>query len=574
MRRQLCGMGVSDGTVVGTVAWFTASPAEPSPAPRPASTSASHEKARFQAAREHVRDRLQSLAATITGEARDILEATGLMATDPALATAVERRIDQGASAERATWDAGQDIAAQFEHLGGYLADRAPDVRDVRNRILGELAGTPAPGLPQPGHPFVLVALDLAPADTATLDPAVILAIVTEDGGAQSHTAILARSLGIPAVVGLESISEIADGQEVLVDGAGGTVVVNPAAADHRMALSWAEEQSRRVPYTGVATFRSGQPVTLLANVGGPQEAIAAARLGATGVGLFRTEFCFLGSTHESSVDQQRRLYRKVLEQFAGGRVTVRTLDAGADKPLAFLTGTDEANPALGVRGFRTSVHHEDVLRRQLDAIVAAGEGLDLELGVMAPMVATVAEARRFASLCREAGVTRTGIMIEIPSAALSAEPILHEVDFVSLGTNDLAQYTMAADRELAALNHLTDPWQPPLLRLVKLVAEAGARARADGRPGQVGVCGEAAADPALAVVLLGLGVTSLSMTARALAPVSAAVSSVALADAHRLANEVLAAEDASTARETVSRFLAPRSGQDDRPPDAPAQPH
>jgi phosphotransferase system enzyme I (PtsI) len=259
--------------------------------------------------------------------------------------------------------------------------------------------------------------------------------------------------------------------------------------------------------------------VPLLANVGGGKDAEAAAKLGAQGVGLFRTEFCFLERDTEPTVEEQAAAYQSVFDAFPGKKVVLRTLDAGADKPLPFLTDSTEPNPALGVRGYRTDFTTPGVLDRQLEAIALAEKQSEADVWVMAPMISTAEEAARFASMCADAGIKTPGVMVEVPSAALTAEAILREVGFASLGTNDLTQYAMAADRQLGPLANLNTPWQPAVLRLVGLTVE-GSRAEGNNKP--VGVCGEAAADPALAVVLTGLGVNTLSMTARSLAAVAA----------------------------------------------------
>jgi len=248
-------------------------------------------------------------------------------------------------------------------------------------------------------------------------------------------------------------------------------------------------------------------------------------------VGLLRTELVFLGSDQEPTIPEQVAAYRCVFDQFPGRKVVIRTLDAGADKPLAFLNQTPEANPALGVRGFRTSWAHPDVLRRQLEAIALAALETEAEVWTMAPMIATPEEAAEFAAQARAAGLGTVGVMVETPSAALTCAEIFRHVDFVSLGTNDLTQYTMAADRQLGGVAHLNDPWQPAVLRLIKAACDAG---RAVGKP--VGVCGEAAADPALAAVLVGLGVSSLSMAPASLAGVAAKLADTTLEECRALA--------------------------------------
>ncbi|HEX4791312.1 MAG TPA: putative PEP-binding protein, partial [Actinospica sp.] len=372
----------------------------------------------------------------------------------------------------------------------------------------------------------VLVARDLAPADTALLDLAKVLALVTEQGGPTSHTAILARSRGIPAVVGVAGALELAEGGLVVVDAARGAVHPEPAPAfvDRVRGAELARRAAAVAAAATAAPVRTadGREVRLLANVGSAADAAEAVAAGAQGVGLFRTEFLFLDAALPPSLEAQVAAYRPVFEAFPGAVVVARTLDVGADKPLPFLPLGREPNPALGVRGLRAFRGvHEQLLNTQLAALAAAAEGTGAELWVMAPMVADAAEARWFAQAARAAGIARAGVMIEVPAAALCAEEILAEVDFASLGTNDLTQYTMAADRLLGALGALQDAGHPAVLKLITMTAEAGAKL---GKP--VGVCGEAAADPRLAAELIRLGVTSLSMTPAAIAEVRAALAS------------------------------------------------
>jgi phosphotransferase system enzyme I (PtsI) len=349
----------------------------------------------------------------------------------------------------------------------------------------------------------------------------------------------------------------LAEGVVVGVDGGTGEVFVDPGpgrrAELERVA---AERRAALTAASGPGATADGHRVPLLANVGGPADVAAAVAAGAEGVGLFRTEFLFLDDQAQApSAERQAEAYREVLEAFGDGRVVVRVLDAGADKPLAFLTPADEPNPALGVRGLRTLLDHPEVLRTQLRALARAAEGLPVRLEVMAPMVADRADARAFAEACRSVGLpAKVGVMVEIPSAALRARSILSEVEFLSLGTNDLAQYAFAADRQVGAVARLQDPWQPALLDLVAMAARA---ARAEGKG--CGVCGEAASDPLLACVLTGLGVTSLSMGAGAIPYVRAALARCTLAQCEHAAAAARAAESAEDARQ-AARTLLPTS--------------
>ena len=539
----LRGVGVSPGRAAGPVLLVHDRLPEPDRGPEPADPAA--EAARIRPAAQEVARRLQKRATAADDEARSVLEVTAAMATDPGLLSAAEQAVtDRRLPAPRAVFEAAEQFSDALAAAGGYLAERVRDVQDVRDRIVAELSGTAAPGVPEPTAPSVLVSRDLAPADTAGLDPSMVLALVTEEGGPTSHTAILARALGIPAVVAARgALASGAAGARV--DGATGTVelVTGPVTAE---AATRAETRWR-----GTGRTADGHPVKLLSNVGSPADAANAIDAGAEGSGLFRTEFCFLDATSEPSVEAQHASYADVLRPFAGKPVVVRTLDAGADKPLPFLDIAAEPNPALGVRGLRVAFDRPGVLDRQLAAIVAATEDTGAEVSVMAPMVATPAEAAWFAERARAAGVGRVGVMVETPAAALCAEELLAEVDFASIGTNDLAQYTCAADRMTGALAALNDPWQPALLRLIALL---GAASASQGAP--VGVCGEAAADPLLAGVLVGLGISSLSMTSAALPAVGDELAGRSLPEWRAVAERAVSAPDRVQARERARAAL------------------
>ncbi len=554
METTLRGVGVSHGVAVGEVRHMGTAVLEP-PAKAIPAEQAPREQARARRAVEGVAADLTARGNLAGGEAQAVLEAQALMAQDPELMADVERRIAVGSTAERAVYDAFASYRALLAGAGDYLAGRVADLDDVRNRIVARLLGVPMPGVPDSEEPYVLVARDLAPADTALLDPALVLAFVTEEGGPTSHSAILARALGVPAVVALPGAVEVAEGTVVAVDGSTGEVFVDPGPRRRaELEAAAAERKAALAGVRGPGATSDGHKVPLLANIGGPADVAAAVAAGAEGVGLFRTEFLFLDDSENApSLERQAEVYRQVLEAFPEGRVVVRVLDAGADKPLAFLTPADEPNPALGVRGLRSLLDHPEVLSTQLRALARAAEGLPVYLEVMAPMVADRADARAFADACREAGLrAKFGAMVEIPSAALRARSILEEVEFLSLGTNDLAQYTFAADRQAGALARLQDPWQPALLDLVAAAADS---AKAEGK--SCGVCGEAAADPLLACVLAGLGVTSLSMGAASIPHVRAALVTYTLAQCERAAAAARATDSADEARRAAQGVLS-----------------
>ncbi|MFF8659382.1 phosphoenolpyruvate--protein phosphotransferase [Streptomyces huasconensis] len=554
METTLRGVGVSHGVAIGEVRHMGTAVLEP-PAKQIPAEEAEREQGRARQAVEAVAADLNARGNLAGGEAQAVLEAQAMIAQDPELMSDVDRRITVGSTAERAVYDAFSHYRELLAGAGEYMAGRVADLDDVRNRIVARLLGVPMPGVPDSDEPYVLIARDLAPADTALLDPALVLGFVTEEGGPTSHSAILARALGVPAVVALPGAGELAEGTVVAVDGSTGEIFVDPSMEKReQLEAAAAERKAALAASTGPGATSDGHKVPLLANVGGPADVPAAVEAGAEGVGLFRTEFLFLDdSTKAPSEEKQVEAYRKVLEAFPEGRVVVRVLDAGADKPLDFLTPADEPNPALGVRGLRSLLDHPEVLRTQLTALAKAAEGLPVYLEVMAPMVADRTDAKAFADACREAGLrAKFGAMVEIPSAALRARSILQEVEFLSLGTNDLAQYAFAADRQVGAVSRLQDPWQPALLDLVSLSAEA---ARAEGK--SCGVCGEAASDPLLACVLTGLGVTSLSMGAASIPYVRATLGKYTLAQCERAAAAARAADTAEEARQAAQAVLS-----------------
>ncbi|MCV7420780.1 phosphoenolpyruvate--protein phosphotransferase [Mycobacterium yunnanensis] len=510
------------------------------------------EVARFTAAAAAVADRLRERAANASGAASEVLATTAQLAQDRAWIAATEKRIGQGNPAVTAVTGAVDQFVTMFTQLGGLMAERVTDLRDIRDRVIAELDGLPEPGVPVPEVPSILCAEDLAPVDTAGLDAALVVALATTLGGPTSHTAIIARQLGIPCVVAVDGLDSVAAGTMVMVDGTAGTVTVAPDedVASRAVAVARGEADLAK-SWNGPGATADGHVVAILANVQDGAAARAAAETPAEGVGLFRTELCFLNRSTEPSVDEQAQIYGEVLEAFGGSKVVIRTLDAGSDKPLKFVGHPDEANPALGVRGIRIADGNPGILTRQLEGIAAAAENTGNAPWVMAPMIATPAEAKAFAEETRAHGLV-PGVMIEVPAAALLADRILEHVDFLSIGTNDLTQYTMAADRMSAELATLTDPWQPAVLALVAMAAKAGA---AVGKP--VGVCGEAAADPQLACVLVGLGVTSLSAAAAAVSAVGAKLSQVTLAQCQEAAAAALDTATAAEARAAAAAVLA-----------------
>jgi phosphotransferase system enzyme I (PtsI) len=541
------GVGIGRGMAMGTVLQMPAPLPEPQDAPSTLSVDAEKERAAVALAATAAGIRARGERAG--GSAKDVLEAQAFMAEDPTLSDDVKVRLETGKTAERAVFEAFASFRDLLVSMGGYMGERATDLDDVSQRVVAQLQGVEAPGVPDPDHQFVLIARDLAPADTALLNLDKVLGLITSDGGPTSHTAILAREKSIVAVVGVEGALDIPNGTTVIVDASTGAVTVDPDD-DQRFTAKIAiqERASMAAAPAGPGRLADDTVIPLLANLGSAAGAAEAVELGAEGVGLFRTEFLFLDSAQAPTVEEQQTQYSALFAAFPGKKVVVRALDAGADKPLSFLNDAAEENPALGLRGLRALRANEQVLRDQLTAIRNAEAENTADVWVMAPMVSTLEETRYFTRIAREIGLKTAGVMIEVPSSALLADRILVDADFASIGTNDLTQYTLAADRLLGSVASFQDPWHPAVLRLVGEVGKAGA---ALGKP--VGICGEAAADPLLAVVLVGLGATSLSMSPAALADVRAELRLYTIEQAQHFAELALKANSAMEARAAVS---------------------
>ena len=534
------GVGIGRGVAVGKVIRMAPPLEEPADVRRDASVSAVNERVTKAMAKVNaeLNHKAEQAANGDEGakQAAPILQAIAMFASDPSLAENIKNLVNGGKTGERAVLEGFAQVEEMFKMIGGYQAERAADLHDVGQRVIAELRGVAAPGVPESDDPFVLVAEDLSPADTSTLDLTKTLAIVTSQGGPTSHTAILARARGIVSVVSAAEAADLKDGEQVIVNAAKGEVVTEPTDEEIKQAEAAKEHAAKAKELRGQASgTKDGHLVPLLANLGKPADAKTALEYGAEGVGLFRSEFLFIGNSEPPSVEEQTKAYTELLSQFPGKKVVIRMLDAGADKPLPFLTPEDEPNPALGLRGLRTLREHKEVLEGQLKALAAADAQTDADLWVMAPMVADEYEADYFVKLGKSFGLKKVGAMAEVPSIALMADKVAEVADFVSIGTNDLTQYTMAADRTLGSVAGYQTAWHPAVLRAIKLICDAG---NAKGMP--VGVCGEAAADPDLAVVLTGLGVNSLSMTPVALDDVRAQLAEVTFEEAQAKAKAAL----------------------------------
>jgi phosphotransferase system enzyme I (PtsI) len=550
--KKLTGIGVGRGSAVGKVVKL-APPVRP-PAQEAAAANLDQATDLVKQSFDFVATNLRVRAAQAESTVASVLEATSLMAQDPGLIADVMRRMGTGVGPATAVDQAVEGFCSILEMSGGYMAERVTDLRDVRDRIVAQVLGKKPPGLPAMSEPSVVVAADLAPADTATLDLDHVVAIVTELGGPTSHTAIIAAQLDLPCIVRVAGALELADGDVVAVDAAHGAVVKDP---DDELRKSVQARATARAALKqsggGPGRTKDGKAVQLLANIGKVEDAEKAAKEDLEGVCLFRTEVLFLDSKTAPTVETQVKAYTKVFEAFGERKVVVRTLDAGADKPLAFAPSDEEENPALGVRGLRMDRRYPQLLDDQLTAIAQAAKATGAKPWVMAPMVATVHEAEAFEQRVKSHGLPVGGIMIEVPAAALRAPHLIEKVDFFSIGTNDLTQYAMATDRMAGELAELLDPWQPAVL---DLIAAAGAAGKAADKP--VGVCGEAARDPLLALVLVGLGITSLSMAPNGVPAVRYALARTTSSQCEEIAAAARSAIDAVSARAAVEALVDP----------------
>jgi multiphosphoryl transfer protein len=558
----LRGIAASAGIAVGPVrhlsASFDAPPARPS-------EGAEAELGRLvdacDAARSAIARDRDDVARRSTARDAAIFDAHLALLDDEALLDGARARIDAGEAAESAWYAASVETAAAWRALDDeLLRERAADVEDVGRRVIAALTGTAASaGVAEEG---VLVAAELTPADAAAVDPGVVRGIAAARGTATAHAAILSRALGIPAVVGLgDAVLAIGEGTSVLLDGEKGTVLVAPseeeasrAQEERARALERREEARRHASEPAVT--RDGVAIEVSANLGGAGGAAAAVALGADGVGLLRTEFLFLDRDEIPGEEEQVRTLTQIASELDGRPLIVRTLDVGADKPLPAVPMPPEQNPFLGRRGLRLSLDHPELLATQLRAALRVAANHPVK--VMFPMVATIDELEAALAAVSEArsatGVDaplEVGIMVEVPSAALQARQLAAKADFFSIGTNDLTQYTMAAERGNEHVGNLLTGPQPAVLRLV---GETVGGAQAFGR--WVGVCGELAGDPAAAILLVGLGVRELSMAPPLVPEVKAALRSVTLADAAEVARRARDARDASAARRLAGELL------------------
>lgn len=520
----------------------------------------------IQGARDETRTLYEWAKAHAGASRAGIFDAQLLFLEDPELAGAAARRIGEERVNAEAAWEAASEAVA--EGLGSmddpYLRARAADVKDVAARVMRRLTGVGA-SIPALGEPSVLAAHDLNPSEVKELDRNLVLGLCLETGSASAHSVILARAMGIPAVVGLgPSLSEVTEGTIVAVDGESGSVQVSPGEDQIRefgeRRRAWLEsrqraEKLRKTP----ASTRDGHRVRVFANISGIDEAAEAVEHGAEGVGVLRTEFLFVGREQPPGEEEQTAAYQSIAESLGGRPLVIRTLDIGGDKRVPYVEIGEEANPFLGWRGIRVTLNRRDLMRTQLRAMLRAGSGRPVE--ILLPMVCSLDELRRAKAMIGEAEAeleheglrfernTRVGVMIEAPAAVAIAGQLAREAAFFSIGSNDLIQYVMVADRTNARVASMADPFQPAVLRTIRQTIEAGRKAGIG-----VALCGELAADPLATPLLVGLGFDELSVSAPLIPTLKQAIARWTLGEAEEIARRALLLETRESVRELLAK--------------------
>ena len=560
--RTFEGLGVSPGIGIGVV-HFRESSAISVPEYRIAAGKVDDERSRFNGAVSRARGqigRLRAKAGTMPGPAAEelgfLLDAYFHMLKDSRLVRRAERRIiDNRINAEAAVQAELEEISDSFMAMDDpYLAARLDDIRELARRLIRNLAKSPPKPATHVPKGSIIVAEELTPADTAQLNPKRAAGIATQLGGAEGHAAIMARALGLPAVMGAAGLlKSINAGEEIVVDGDRGRIVVNPQAAtraafEHRIREHQRQKKRLSRLRHQPAVTRDGTNVVLQANVELPAEMTLVSHVGATGIGLLRSEFMFMNRDDIPAEEEQYRILKGLVESMEGRPVTVRTLDVGGEKTAAALMGEfgASASSALGLRGIRLSLSRTDVLESQFQAILRAGA--HGKIRILLPMVSSVSEVRQARDIlhraaenlkCRHVAIADplppVGAMIEIPGAALSADALAQVSDFFAIGSNDLTMYTLAIDRGDEHVAYLYDPLHPAVLRLIQFSAEAALRARIP-----VSICGEMAGDPRYTALLLGLGFRELSMISANIPRVKQRIREMDLVAANRRAQIIM----------------------------------
>jgi len=555
----LLGVAASPGLGVGSVFQLRRDEID---VPETAAGEPRVERRHLEEAVERAKNELESLQTELRAKADPakaaIFAAHQELLEDPDLIDIAESAIAKGKSAAFAWQRAYSTHAERLSKLkNAIMAGRAADLRDVGRRVLGILTNHPTeePAIPAGS---ILIAEELSPSDTAKLDPTQVLGFATVGGGATSHVAILARSLDIPAVAGIEPRAlDLANGTQVILDGGKGQLRIDPdpAEVDRILTLKHKLAEKKQADLAAAhepATTTDGHRVEVVANIGGIDDAKQSVTLGGEGVGLLRSEFLYLERQTAPSEDEQAQIYADIAIALDGRPMILRTLDVGGDKPLPYLPMPREENPFLGIRGVRIGLERPELLRTQVRAILRAAKGHKLRM--MFPMIATIDEIRSVKGLVEEeraklsdAGEVELGIMVEVPSAAVMARQFAREVDFFSIGTNDLTQYTLAMDRGHPKLGAKADAMNPAVLRLIKQTVDG---AHTEGK--WVGVCGGIASDPQAVAILVGIGVDELSVSVPAIPAVKAEVRTRSLADCQALAKQALSCDTAAEVRALV----------------------
>lgn len=506
----------------------------------------------------------QQTVEKFSAEEAAIFEAHLLVLKDPELIGPIKQKMaDEAVNAEYALHDVSTMFVTLFESMDDeYMSARASDIKDVTNRILAHLLGVHIPNPSHINEQVIIVANDLTPSETAQLDRNFVLGFITDIGGRTSHSAIMARSLEIPAVVGAgTATSTIQDGDQLIVDGLSGQVIVNPTAdvmAEYEeKAQNYRTQQAEWSTLVNEQTLsKDGVHVELAANIGSPSDLDSVLRHGAEGIGLYRTEFLYMGRENLPSEEEQFSAYKTVIEGMNGRPVVIRTLDIGGDKHLPYLPLQEEMNPFLGHRAIRLCLDQQELFRTQLRALLRASVYGSLK--IMFPMIATIREFRDAKAILLEeqeklvssgtavSSDIEIGMMVEIPATAVMADIFAKEVDFFSIGTNDLIQYTMAADRMNEKVAYLYQPYNPAILRLIQMVIEAAHKEQK-----WVGMCGEMAGDELAVPLLLGLGLDEFSMSATSILKTRSLLKQLSVSEMQALAAEAL---QLATAEEVIEK--------------------
>lgn len=569
--KNLRGIPASDGIAIGPV--FCYIPTELT-IPVCAAGGADEEMARFTAARERAHVELQGLYEAVAKKAgkekASIFEAHQEMLSDPALEGKIREFVEVGQTAEQALSLAIEELANLLAGMDDELfAARALDVKDVGRRILRILLGLPDTALSAVTEPSIIIAEDLTPSDTASLDPALTHGFITAQGGLTSHSAILARTLGLPAIVGMGSglLDKVSSGAFIVMDGRTGEMIVEPdqeTIARYKQIKKQRESQLLILKAAAEkdAVTANGRRVEVAANIGEAASARDAMEHGAEGIGLLRTEFLYLEDTQPPSEEKQYRIYREIFEVMKGSPVIVRTLDIGGDKPPSYMPFPAEMNPFLGWRAIRISLDEPEIFKTQLRAILRAAAGHHAR--IMFPMISDLDELRRARAIVESvkrdlelasvefAADVPVGIMVETPAAAVLVDVLAEASDFFSLGTNDLTQYTMAVDRGNAKVSGLFQPLHPAVLRLIRQTIEAG---HAKGK--WVGMCGELAGMTKAIPILLGFGLDEFSMNPRAIPEAKNLIGKLTDEKAREIAGQAMSLRTAAEIENYTTGILA-----------------